>query len=273
MRKISKQFKRLAILALGLSIALAGVLGIVHFNNASGSEEYAYANAGRTPANLRINGTTLSWQFWWQPEGFDGGFQWVNRPSVGNFRVQNTQILRAGTVVHTLNTTIRCCCNGGNIPPANSINMNNVAALAAVGSHSITIRTNFREYTCCCSGASGQFIRNVSHTSTAINRTVTGTLGVPGNVRMVDNTLHWNAVGNANGYRVYRGGVHISTPGNVTSLNLAGHANIAAGSLHNFTVRATSTASYWNTSGHSAGVNWGHLAAPSASVSGTTLSW
>ena len=302
MRKISKQFKRLAILALGLSIALAGVLGIVHFNNSSGDvgQEYAYANLtnGRIPGNLSISGTTLSWQFWWSERTFDDAGsappRWHNLPGTSTLNIRgqltagtsfnnhwgqgferwyNTQILRNGVVVHTLNWT-----NSNSTPPARTVNLNNISALSTVGTHSITVRTSIREYWGNEDSGRASLRRVNTYTSAAINRTVTGTLGVPGNVRMEGNTLRWNAVGNANGYRVYRGGVHISTPGNVTSLDLYAHmasnpTNIPVGALHNFTVRATSTASYWNNSGISAGVNWGRLATPTPSLSGTSLLW
>ncbi|MCL2177164.1 MAG: hypothetical protein FWB72_04395, partial [Firmicutes bacterium] len=290
----SKWFARLVLLAVGLVLSVGGILTTAHFvggDNSDVGQEYAYANMsnGLTPGNLRISGSNLSWQFWWRES--DSSARWHNMPGLNNssafwrpdtqhlgISFSNIQILRAGTVVHTLNwSSRRCSCDSGCtiwIPPAASVNMNSVAALAAVGSHNITVRANFREYSggCCC--RSPRFQRNSYTTSAVINRTVTGTLGVPGNVRMVGDVLHWNSVGNANGYRVYRGTTLVQAVGNVTSLNLAGNANVPVGTRHTLSVSATSTASYWHTSARGGSAEWGQLSTPTGvAVNGTTLSW
>jgi len=288
----SKWFARLVMLAMGLVLSVGGVLGIVHFNSAGGDigQEYAYATATLTPGDLRISGNNLTWRF--RVTDSDNFSYWHSAPRIqrssSNFsnpnhrisglRWTNTEVLRAGTVVHTLNWTNlnRCCCNGGVTRPANTINMNTISALTAVGSHNITIRTNFREYrdqSCCCT-TRWNFVRNRAYTSAVINRTITGTLGVPGNVRMVGDVLHWNAVGSANGYRVYRGTTLVQAVGNVTSLNLAGNANVPVGTRHTLSVSATSTASYWHTSARGGSAQWGQLSTPTGvAVNGTTLSW
>ena len=99
-------------------------------------------------------------------------------------------------------------------------------------------------------------------------------LATPGNVRLSGDTLQWNAVTNADGYRVYRGTTLVQAVGNVTSLNLLGNANIPVGTQHTFSVSATVSSWAGGTSARGGSVTWGQLSTPTGvAVNGTTLSW
>ncbi|MCL2177250.1 MAG: hypothetical protein FWB72_04825, partial [Firmicutes bacterium] len=100
-------------------------------------------------------------------------------------------------------------------------------------------------------------------------------LARPSNVRLSGDTLLWNSVTNADGYRVYRGSTLVQAVGNVTSFNLSSHANIPVGTQATFSVSATnSTAGRAFDSARGGSVLWGQLNTPTGvSVSGSVISW
>ncbi|MCL2177704.1 MAG: hypothetical protein FWB72_07195, partial [Firmicutes bacterium] len=187
MRKISKQFKRLAILALGLSIALAGVLGIVHITQ---NDDNRYDEAYAVNFNsVSINASGLvSWNVTADHSG--RRIRYI-RIYVNGARVATPYSPNARNANRSHAGTFQLDVNSLNLG-ANAIRVWARESFVSTVTATVWNTPNRDRYT-----------------NLTFNRTAT--LATPSNVRMSGNTLMWNSVANANGYRVYRGGVHIQT--------------------------------------------------------------
>jgi len=312
MGKISKQFKRLAILALGLSIALAGVLGIVHITQNDECAEYMYATTSNNQSvSIDANGI-LRWN---SSTGSNTGNleAWLQRrDAAGNWH--RVGLLGRNTRAQSLGGTSGCCCSPGTpawftySPPAASnllpgvtgaswtdwssrsgtVNLYGLTSHLGIGVH--TLRVELREIR--RSGSGGAYnLNGVRQTfgaggnhlwlaGTTLTWTRSANLGVP-NPTISGSTISWNAVANAGGYQLRRGTTVLRNLGAGTlSYNLAGMSagDLAHGVNHtNLNVIATRAEHYWINSGASANVSWarrGVLATPTGvAVSGNNLTW